>query len=522
MVAVEHQYKERTSRGMARFVFDDLGDLNTDTLRTHAVPWKVVIAALMLEQAGGQGTLSRAGVTRELERFGFIFPATIENWDTEMPPQSFDKPLGIVSGLVTRPFPRVEVELANLSCAACHAGVLYDRDGLPQRRVWLGLPNTSINFEAYSQAAYRALKEARRSKGALLGAIRQLFPEVSAIEMRTIERYVLPSLDRRLMELEGGTDTPAPFNNGGPGLTNGIGSLKRQLRLLAVETFSDEVPFVSIPDLGGVLLRSSFLADGAYAPPGHPRFARVTTEDLEPERTSRAARVIGFFTVPAMGMEPRAALRAMPQVEDILAFLETYHSPRFPGDIDRASARQGQDIYSRKCASCHGAYSENADRPALIAFPNRLVPAEEIGTDPARARAMTPDLTRAVSASAFGKNIVAAATGGYVAPRLGGLWATAPYLHNGSVPTLWHLLHPATRPTRFLVGGHRLDFSMMGIAGYVDGTGTYRYPDGYQSWSSPALYDTTQPGRSNRGHEAEFDALTEAEKAAVLEFLKLL
>src|SRR5215471_13409793 len=260
MVDVEHQYKERTSRGMARFVF--------------------------------------------------IFPATIENWAAEMPPPSFDKPLGIVSGPVTRPFPRVEVELANLSCAACHAGVLYDRDGLPQRRVWLGLPNTSINFEAYSQAAYRALKEARRSKGALLGAIRQLFPEVSAIEMRTIERYVLPSLDRRLMELEGSTDTPAPFNNGGPGLTNGIGSLKRQLRLLAAETFSDEVPFVSIPDLGGVLLRSSFLADGAYAPPGHPRFARVTTEDLEPERTSRAARVIGFFTVPAMGMEPRAALRA--------------------------------------------------------------------------------------------------------------------------------------------------------------------------------------------------------------------
>src|SRR5262245_10848974 len=208
IVDVEHQYKERTSRGMARFVFDDLGDLSTDTLRTHAVPWKVVIAALMLEQADGQETLSRAGVTRELEQFGFIFPATIENWDAKMPPPSFDKPLGIVSGPVTRPFPPVEVELANLSCAACHAGVLYDRDGLPERRVWLGLPNTSINFEAYSQAAYRALKEARRSKGALLGAIRQLFPEVSTIEMRTIERYVLPSLDRRLMELEASRAQP--------------------------------------------------------------------------------------------------------------------------------------------------------------------------------------------------------------------------------------------------------------------------------------------------------------------------
>src|SRR5262249_8808099 len=208
--------KERTSRGMARFVFDDLGDLNTDTLRPQAVPWKVVVAALMLEQAGGQETLSRAGVTRELERFGFIFPVTIENWDAEMPPPSFDKPLGIVSGPVTRPFPRVEVELANLSCAACHAWVPYAPRALPQRRVGLGPPNTSINFDAYSQAAYRALKEARRSKGALLGAIRQLFPEVSAIEMRTIERYVLPSLDRRLMELEAGHGPPAPLHKARP------------------------------------------------------------------------------------------------------------------------------------------------------------------------------------------------------------------------------------------------------------------------------------------------------------------
>src|SRR5262249_56732023 len=133
-----------------------------------------------------------------------------------------------------------------------------------------------INFEAYSEAAYRALKEARRSKGALLCAIRQLFPEVSAIEMRTIERYVLPSLDRRLMELEAGTDTPAPFNNGGPGLTNGIGTLKRQLRLLAAETFSDEVPLVSISDLRRVLLRSSFLAAWAFPPPRPPRLAPRT------------------------------------------------------------------------------------------------------------------------------------------------------------------------------------------------------------------------------------------------------
>src|SRR5213079_951338 len=99
-------------------------------------------------------------------------------------------------------------------------------------------------------------------------------------------------------------------------------------------------------------------------------------------------------------------------------------------------------------------------------------------------------------------------TGGYVAPILSGLWATAPYLHNGSVPTLWHLMHPAERPTKFFVGGHRLDFKRVGIDGYLD-DGTLRYPADYRPWSTPQLYDTREPGRANTGHVAQFKPLTE-------------
>ena len=42
--------------------------------------------------------------------------------------------------------------------------------------------------------------------------------------------------------------------------------------------------------------------------------------------------------------------------------------------------------------------------------------------------------------------VVDADVDGYVAPPLEGIWASAPYLHNGSVPTLWHLLHNDSRP----------------------------------------------------------------------------
>ncbi|MBM4184984.1 MAG: hypothetical protein FJ207_12345 [Gemmatimonadetes bacterium] len=70
------------------------------------------------------------------------------------------------------------------------------------------------------------------------------------------------------------------------------------------------------------------------------------------------------------------------------------------------------------------------------------------------------------------------------------------------------------------VGGHALDYERVGIAGEAGHDGTYRYPHGYAHWSRPFLYDTTEPGRSNRGHE--FNTLSENDKRALLEYLKLL
>ncbi len=63
--------------------------------------------------------------------------------------------------------------------------------------------------------------------------------------------------------------------------------------------------------------------------------------------------------------------------------------------------------------------------------------------------------------------VTAANNGGYVAPILNGVRATTPYLHNGSVPTPWHLMHPESRPRRFEVDGHKLDFTKVEIAGEV-------------------------------------------------------
>ena len=94
----------------------------------------------------------------------------------------------------------------------------------------------------------------------------------------------------------------------------------------------------------------------------------------------------------------------------------------------------------------------------------------------------------------------------YKARPLNGIWATAPYLHNGSVPSLWALLQPvAQRPARFFVGSREFDPVRVGLV----------------SDQGPSSFDTTQPGNGNAGHLAG-TTLPEGDKRALLEFLKTL
>jgi mono/diheme cytochrome c family protein len=520
LAELEGSHAGTAQMGLLRFVFDDLGGLNTDTLRTNALPWKVAATTLVLEDTAAGGRLDRAALNRTLQRFGFFVPRTVLNWSGG-PPPAFDAPLGFVTGYVGRRLPSFTIETANLGCAACHAGVLYDAAGRPTGDAWLGLPNTSLDLEAYTRTVYQSMRAGVRDEARLLDAIPRLFPSVTPDELETIRHYLLPRIRDRLGRLERTLGGPTPFGNGGPGRTNGVGSLKLQLGILPPDRPVAELGYTSIPDLGGVALRSSLLYDGLYAPPGATRFQPVKEADVNGDHLARLAAITAFFTVPTLGVTPEAARRAIPRVEEIWRFVAAYRGPPFPGSIDRGQAERGRALYHAACADCHGTYSAGVDDVRLLVFPNRLTAQAEMGTDPGRWQAITPELVRAIERSGYG-HAVPLVTGGYVASRLSALWATAPYLHNGSVPTLWHLMHPDQRPRRFEVGGHRLDFAMVGIAGVLDGDGTWRYPAGYVPWAAPELYDTAQPGLSNAGHEREFARLSEAEKTDLLEYLKLL
>jgi mono/diheme cytochrome c family protein len=469
-------------------------------------------------------TLGRGDLPATFRRFGFLTPERIANWTGAPPPDAGGRPLGMIVGGVHGPLPGVRIRAATLGCAACHAGTTYDAAGMPTGEAWLGLPNTSLDVEAYTRAVYAALRAGSRDTDALADRVEALFPEMGRAERFTLRRLLLPRVKTRIGELAAGIDAPVQVPGGGPGRTNGVGALKVQLGLLAADRMHPETGFTSIPDLAGRRLRSSLLYDGTFAPPGTAPFVPRTASshgDGGPGALDSLAAVVVFFTVPTMGMPPGDAERAIPRVREVMGWLDAaYAPPPFPGPVDAALSARGEALFTARCAACHGTYA-GATRPRrLVSFPNRLVPQGEMGTDPARWQAIDSTLVSRLGETAYRRHVAVRRTGGYVAPILSGVWATAPYLHNGSVPTLRHLLTPAERPVAFETGGHRLDFARVGIAGETAADGTYRYPAGYRPWSRPERLDTRAPGLSKRGHEREFAPLTEDERRALIEYLK--
>ncbi len=145
---------------------------------------------------------------------------------------------------------------------------------------------------------------------------------------------------------------------------------------------------------------------------------------------------------------------------DVYAFLNELRAPKYPFPIDAEQAERGRTVFETNCASCHGTYGPNSD------YPEMRIPIEDVRTDSARLDALSAKHRQLYADSWFaeyGEQDTVVEVDGYVAPPLDGLWASAPYLHNGSVPTLWHLLHPEARPVIWRRTSVTPDLDRMGL-----------------------------------------------------------
>ena len=238
---------------------------------------------------------------------------------------------------------------------------------------------------------------------------------------------------------------------------------------------------------------------------------------------SRSVRTLMQFM-----MHPLTPLKAFEKAEpafrDISQYLINLEPPKYPFAIDKTKAARGEVVFRDNCAKCHGAYGEK------WTYPNKVIPLAEIGSDEKRHAGVEVAYGEAYSKSWFGQEPAGwftegrrlRSTPGYQAPPLDGVWATAPYLHNGSVPTLYHVLNSKARPRLYTrsFNTDEADYDKDKVGWKVT---ELKEPP---SENVPAIerrkgYDTAKPGRSNAGHTYG-DDLTDEDRRAVVEYLKTL
>ena len=200
---------------------------------------------------------------------------------------------------------------------------------------------------------------------------------------------------------------------------------------------------------------------------------------------------------------------------DIYAYLDSLRPPKYPYAIDQKKAAEGRLVFEQTCSECHGTYGPDGD------YPERMVSIEELGTDRARLDALSPRQRQGYGQSWFNdygeRPGLMADPEGYVAPPLDGVWASAPYLHNGSVPTLWHLLRPEERPQVWRRTSDTYDQQHLGLSIET----LKQVPSGLSAIERREVFNTAGFGKSAAGHDFP-SVLSEGEKDALLEYLKTL
>lgn len=507
-------------QGAVEFAFGDFSALSSEALEVSASPWKLATALLALRRAGGDldGVTPQA-VTAMFQSYGFVSPTRIANWPSALPQPQLNGPLGQNIGFASRVLPPIGLTIGNIACAGCHASVVYGADGRPDTStVWLGTPNGSINLQRYVTELYAALRDRPVDEGLIWAAVQKLYPDTDWREWLALKSVVLPKIKELVARQEATIGRLLPFEVSTSGATNGLQALQARFGVIPSDQIADRSPPISVPELGGRIWRSSLLAGGSYAAPRETPQRVMRAADITEAHLRALAGLTAFFTVPSMGTSPATAGRHVDDAEHIMDWLKHYKPQPFPGEIDRASAARGSVVYANACASCHGSYSPGIDAPALVEFPNWQ---GDMGTDRTYLEEFDQASVDVVNGVGYDRLLQARVSPNYVAQPLTGLWSSAPYLHNGSVPTLWHLMHPAERPKQFDVGGHALDLGKVGIAG-VAHDGMWGTPPDYTPWAAPVRIDTAVPGLHATGHDAPFDTMSEPDKAALLDFLKLL
>jgi hypothetical protein len=414
--------------------------------------WRVlpVVFADKLPQRPGQG----------YERLGFMFAGA-----------KHGRPIGTS-------YRTDRVELVGLNCATCHVGSIRESPTAPRRFI-AGMPANQMDLQGYARFLTACASDPRFNASTLIEAIRKINPGFSFFQRVIYRLFVISRTRDGILERASENawfDARPPF---GPGRVDTFNPYKV---LLGFDMGNDRtVGTVDLPSLWKQRERVGMWLhwDG--------------NNNSVDERNKSAA--IGAGATPDS--------LDLPSMDRIAQWILDLKPPAFPSErVDAARVKAGAPIYERDCASCHDVGAARV---------GQVTPLTEIGTDAERLHSFTPELAKAMLTIGEGKPWRFShfrKTDGYANMPLDGLWLRAPYLHNGSVPTLRALLFPEERPVEFYRAYDVYDWENVGFIS-----------SGPEAQREGVRFSTRDRGNANGGH-LYGTTLPEADKLALLEYLK--
>ncbi len=379
-------------------------------------------------------------------------------------------------------FPRV----AN-NCAVCHAA-RYRTKAAEIPTVVTAAPGNTTNVEAFFRFFVDCAKDPRFNGDNVLWEIMNV-TQLSWLDKLLYKYLIIPITKQRLVERE--TQFAWVYRPDFPDWGRG-----RDDAMNLTKYFMLKLPM-----------------DDTFGPTDMPSIWNLKKDDAPNNRMNWAGDSYDAYSVivdSALGLlgsqnGPKHKNEFLAQIDWLKNYLRNKRAPAYPFPVDEAKAARGKAVFGQACASCHA--SDRTGTP---------IPLAEVGTNPDRIATWGKEYAVASNkvVSAMGierKGLVEAPLIGYVAQYLDGIWLRAPYLHNGSVPTLRDLLRPvAQRPAAFYRGYDLYDPANVGFVS-----------SGPEAEKVGTKLDVTKRGNGNEGHTFGTD-LPEADKDALVEYLKTL
>ena len=514
---------------------------------TELLPYKWYLA---LEQPKVRlfGTVPKFSDPAYLARFGFLTDAASATNPGGLP-------VGFAVDTVVDPESGETVQVVGLTCAACHTGQLdYQGKGVRIDGGTAGADLASFQTELGYAVAFTDKIPFRfdRFARAVLGE------NASSEDKKKLKTDFEKVLNAGLAESDAATKGNLYASMGGFGRTDALGRIGNYV--FGTELDNANLRVADAPVKFPPLWYTSWFDWVQYNASIQQPMVRNIGEAL-------GVRARVNLVDPGKLYQSTVNVSNIWKMEEQLAgptAFEGLKPPAWPsevfGAIDQAKAQKGAVLYKQRCERCHmpevksAEIQDNQYWEAGLAGKRFLklnvVPLEVIGTDPreatnwAQRTAVTDKLGLGTVAATDGLRVVTtkirdinydamkltpeqrmewngyradgvAAPLGYRARPLEGLWATPPFLHNGSVPNLYQLLLPADqRDKTFYVGSREFDPKNVGFT-------TAKFDGGF-------LFDTSTAGNSNAGHEFRNGSgkgvigpeLSDDERWAIIEYLK--